>query len=159
MKMNKYPMTPAIKILEEENIKFIKHIYDYQKSGAKIAASKLGVDRHLVVKTLVMYDNDYNPFIILMHADQKVSLKKLARQLRVKKIHTMDKNDAEKYTGYNTGGISPFGIKRKLPVYVEESILDLPKLYINAGRRGFLVEMNPKDLIKLLNPIPVNVSR
>lgn len=106
-----------------------------------------------------MQDNESNPFIMLIHADREVSLRELARQLDVKSVSTVSIKNAQRITGYVVGGISPFGTKKKLPVYVDESILTLTNLYINAGIRGFIVEIKPDVLVKIFNPIPVSVSR
>jgi len=117
------------------------------------------VDEHLVIKTLVMEDDQKTPFIILMHGDKQVSTKSLARTIGVKSVNPCTPEVALKHTGYMVGGISPFGTKKPLRIYVEESILGLPRIFINAGRRGLLCEMSPADLIKILKPIPVKVAR
>ena len=157
--MSKYPVTPASKLLDEAGFEYTKHLYDYRESGAVAAARQMGVDEHGVVKTLVMEDDAGNPFIVLMHGEKEVSLKKLARTMGAKNVKTTVVRDAQRLTGYTVGGISPFGTRRQLPVIVQSTILDLPYLYINAGRRGFIVGMKPEALIKLLNPKPVDVAR
>ena len=157
--MPKLPVTPASKLLDEAGVEYTKHLYDYRKSGAVAAARQMGVDEHAVVKTLVMEDDAGNPFIVLMHGEKEVSLKKLARTMGAKNVKTTTKRDAQRLTGYTVGGISPFGTRRRLPVIVQSTILGLPYLYINAGRRGFIVGMKPEVLIKLLNPKPVDVAR
>lgn len=157
--MPKLPVTPASKFLDEAGVEYTKHLYDYRKSGAVAAARQMGVDEHAVVKTLVMEDDAGNPFIVLMHGEKEVSLKKLARTMGAKNVKTTTKRDAQRLTGYTVGGISPFGTRRRLPVIVQSTILELPYLYINAGRRGFIVGMKPEALIKLLNPKPVDVAR
>ncbi len=157
--MPKLPVTPASKLLDEAGVEYTKHLYDYRKSGAVAAARQMGVDEHAVVKTLVMEDDAGNPFIVLMHGEKEVSLKKLARVIGAKNVKTTTKRDAQRLTGYTVGGISPFGTRRRLPVIVQSTILGLPYLYINAGRRGFIVGMRPEALIKLLNPEPVDVAR
>ena len=157
---DKFPATPAIRVLRENQIDFIEHPYKYEEGGGtETAAKALGVDEHLVIKTLVMEDDQKSPFIILMHGDKQVSTKNLARVIDVKTITPCDAHVALKHTGYMVGGISPFGTKKRLPVYVEETILSLPKIFINAGRKGLLFEMSPTDLIKLLRPTPVRVAR
>ncbi len=157
--MTKYPVTQATAFLDELGVEYTKHLYDYRKSGAVAAAEIMEVDEHAMIKTLVMEDSDHNPFIILMHGEKETSLKDLARQLDTKNVKTASINDAQKYTGYMVGGISPFGTRRKLKVYVEQTILDLPYIYINGGRRGFILGLTPETLIKLLDPIPVHVAR
>lgn len=155
----KLPVTPASKLLDEAGVEYTKHLYDYRESGAVAAARQMGVDEHAVVKTLVMEDDAGNPFIVLMHGEKEVSLKKLARVMGAKNVKTTTVRDAQRLTGYTVGGISPFGTRRRLPVIVQSTILGLPYLYINAGRRGFIVGMKPEALIKLLNPKPVDVAR
>jgi len=157
--MARFPVTPGTLYLDKLGISYLKHAYDYQRKGSDVAAEGLGVDLHLVVKTLLMQKEDNTPFIILMHGDKEVSLKELARQIGAKNVSTCEVKDAQKYTGYMVGGISPFGTKKQMPVYVEESILSLQKFYVNGGLRGFIIEMEPKELIKAINPTVVNVSR
>ena len=157
--MTKYPATPATKLLDERGAEYTKHLYDYNRSGAVAAAEIMEVPEHAMIKTLVMEDSDHKPFIILMHGEKETSLKDLARQIDTKNVKTVTINDAQKYTGYMVGGISPFGTRREMKVYVEQSILDLPYLYINGGRRGFILGMKPETLIKILDPTPVNVAR
>ncbi len=141
-------------------MEFIERPYRYEeKGGTGVAAQALGVDEHLTVKTLVMEDENKSPLIILMHGDKEVSTKELARVLDVKSITPCSAETAFKHTGYMVGGISPFGTKKQLPVYVEETVLSLPCIYINAGRRGLLCEMSPKDLMRVLNPKVVHVAR
>jgi Cys-tRNA(Pro) deacylase len=156
----KFPVTNAIRFLKEHQVEFIERPYRYgEKGGTEVAAQALGVDEHLTVKTLVMEDEKKSPLIILMHGDKEVSTKELARVLGVKSVTPCSSETALKHTGYMVGGISPFGTKKRLPVYVEETILSLPRIFINAGRRGLLCEMSPKDLVRLLNPIAVRVAR
>ena len=123
-----------------------------------MASRELGVDEHQVVKTLVMEDDRKNPLLILMHGDKEVSTKNLARVLGVKSVEPCDPETAHRHTGYVVGGISPFGTRKALKVYVEASVLELPKIYINAGKRGLLAEMSPQELKRVLNPIPVKVA-
>jgi len=157
--MPKYPVTPATTLLDELGVEYTKHLYDYNRSGAVAAAEIMEVSEHAMIKTLVMEDSDHNPFIILMHGEKETSLKDLARQLDTKNVKTASINDAQKYTGYMVGGISPFGTRRKLKVYAEKTILELPYIYINGGRRGFILGVTPETLIKVLDPTPVNVAR
>lgn len=157
--MTKYPVTPATKLLEKLGIDFSKHLYDYKKSGAVAAANLMGLSEHAMIKTLVMEDGDHHPFIILMHGEKETSLKELARQLHTKNVKTVSIKEAQRYTGYTVGGISPFGTRKKIKVYIEKSILDLSYIYINGGRRGFILGMTPETLKKVLDPIPVMVAR
>lgn len=160
MAKEKFPVTSAIRFLKDHQVNFIERPYRYEEEGGtEVAAKALGVGEHLVIKTLVMEDDQKAPFIILMHGDKQVSTKELARTIGVKSVNPCTPEVALKHTGYMVGGISPFGTKKPLPVYVEESILSLPKIFINAGRRGLLVEISPSDLVKVLNPIPVKVAR
>ncbi len=157
---DKAPSTQAVIALRKQGIGFTFHFYGYRKDAVtRAAAMDVGVDEHIVVKTLVMETGEGTPLIILMHGDRQVSTKALARQMGVKTVKPSSPKDAERWTGYQVGGISPFGTKRKLPVYIEETILDLPRIVINGGRRGFLLELAPQGLIKVLNPTPVDVAR
>ncbi len=159
MTREKVPSTPAIRLLKQNKVKFAPHFYKYEnKGGTKTSARELDVDEHQVIKTLVMEDDRKHPFIILMHGDCEVSLKHLARQLKVKQITPCAPAKADKLTGYQTGGISPFGTKQDLNIYMEETIAKLEKLFINGGRRGMLVEIAPADLIRILAPIEVSVA-
>jgi Cys-tRNA(Pro) deacylase len=156
----KVPATSAVRFLRDHQIDFVERPYPYEEhGGTERAAKELGVQEHFVIKTLVMEDDEKRPFIILMHGDKEVSTKELARVIGVKSISPCTPETALKHTGYRVGGISPFGTKKPLPVYVEGSILGLPKIIINAGRRGFLAEISPSDLMKVLKPIPVRVAR
>ncbi len=160
MTKKKLPVTSALRFLRENQVDFIERPYKYEEEGGtEVAAKALEVDEHLAIKTLVMEDDQKAPFIILMHGDKQVSTKALARTIGVKSVNPCTPQVALKHTGYMVGGISPFGTKKPLSVYVEESILSLPKIFINAGRRGLLCEMSPADLIKVLRPIPVRVAR
>jgi len=159
MAKEKFPTTQAIRTLKEHGVNFALCPYKYEeKGGTTIAAKELNVDEHLTVKTLVMEDEKGNPLLILMHGDKKVSTKALARALGVKTVKPCDPLVAHKHTGYFVGGISPFGTRRPIKVFVEASILDLPKIYINAGKKGLLTEMSPVDLARILNPTPVSVA-
>ena len=157
--MAKFPATPATKLLDSLDVEYTKHLYDYKKSGAVAAAELMGLPEHAMIKTLVMETNEKKPLVILMHGEKETSLKELARQAGVRNVSTVSVKDAQKYTAYMVGGISPFGTRRKLPVYVEETILELDYLYINGGRRGFILGMKPDVLVKALNPTPVDVAR
>ena len=153
------PETPATTFLRENNVSFTKHLYDYVEHGGTSESSRqLGLDEHAVVKTLVMQDKDTKPLIVLMHGDRQVSLKNLARQIGARKVEPCKPDAAERHTGYQVGGTSPFGTRKNLPVYVERSILELPAIYINGGNRGFLVEISPRILTDLLHAQPVDCA-
>ena len=151
------PETPATTFLRQHNINFTEHLYSYvEHGGTAESAKQIGVDEHAVVKTLVMQDQDRKPLIILMHGDRQVSLKYFARQIAAKKVEPCKPEVAQRHTGYQVGGTSPFATRKSLPVYVERSILRLPSIYINGGRRGFLVEISPNVLTELLHVLPVD---
>ncbi len=155
----KYPSTMAIRFLEENNIAFEPKFYKYQENGGTSHSSKeLNVDEHIVIKTIIMEDNNKEPFVVLMHGDKSISEKKLARIRGVKSVKPCEKNVANKYSGYLVGGTSVFGTKRQMKVYIEKSILNLEKIYINGGKRGFLVIINPKILVYYLDNQVVEVA-
>jgi len=159
MTKDKIPTTPAILALKAQATDFTLHPYQYEeKGGTKVSACKLGVDEHCVIKTLVMEDETTRPLIVLMHGDREVSTKTLARSLGVKSIAVCKPAIAQKHTGYQVGGTSPFGTKKVIPVYLEKSIAELPKIFINAGSRGLLAQMTPDELIRLLKPEIVSVA-
>ncbi len=154
MARKKPPLTAAVRALRQAGAAFEAREYKYvEHGGTAVAAQAFGVDEHNVIKTLVFKDQDKNPLIVLMHGDKEVSTKKLARELGVKAISPCDPKTANKHTGYNVGGISPFGTRKRLPVYVEASIFDLEFILINGGKRGLLVEMKPADLEKVLEKV------
>jgi Cys-tRNA(Pro) deacylase len=153
------PETAATAFLRQQGIPFTEHLYDYVEHGGTGESSRqLNVDEHHVVKTLVMQDQDARPFIVLMHGDRKVSLKNLARQMGAKSVSPCKPEVAQRHSGYQIGGTSPFGTRKSLPVYVERSILALPQIYINGGNRGFLVGIAPEVLIDVLQATPVDCS-
>lgn len=159
MAKDKIPTTPAIRMLKEYGVDFRPCPYKYEeRGGTKVASRELGIDEHAAIKTIVMEDDRETPFIILMHGDKEISTKNMARILGSKTVIPCNPKTAQKHTGYLVGGTSPFGTKKKLPVYAEESILSLPKIYINAGKKGVLAEMSPEDLVKILNPTLVSVG-
>jgi Cys-tRNA(Pro) deacylase len=153
------PETPATSFLRQHGVAFTEHLYSYvDHGGTAESARQLGVDEHAVVKTLVMQDQDARPLLILMHGDREVSLKNFARQIGAKKIVPCKPEVAQRHTGYQVGGTSPFGTRKALPVYVERSILALPAIYINGGNRGFLVGLSPQVLLDLLQAQPVDCA-
>jgi len=150
--------TPATTFLKANKIPYTEHEYEYvEHGGTGVSASALGVDEHHVVKTLVMQDEAAKPIIVLMHGDKTVSTKNLARQASCKRIEPCKPEVAQRHSGYQVGGTSPFGTRKKMPVYLERSILELPKIYINGGRRGFLVGISPGDL-RILEPLLVDAA-
>ena len=147
MEKTNYPVTPAVRALRDKKIAFDPHLYDYkERGGTAHSAAELGVPEHIVIKTLVMENESREPVIVLMHGDREVSTKELARILGFKSITPCDPAAAQKHTGYMVGGTSPFGTRKSLPVYAEKTIFDLPKIFINGGKRGFLVSIAPNDL-------------
>jgi Cys-tRNA(Pro) deacylase len=151
------PETPATSFLRQHGASFTGHLYDYvEHGGTAESAKQLGVDEHTVVKTLVMQDQDAKPLIILMHGDRQVNLKNFARQIGAKKVEPCKPEVAQRHTGYQVGGTSPFGTRKSLPIYAERSILALPSIYINGGHRGFLVQIAPQVLTDLLQALPVD---
>ncbi|MEF3254394.1 MAG: Cys-tRNA(Pro) deacylase [Deferribacterales bacterium] len=155
----KYPITPAIRFLKSKNVDFIPHLYEYEeKGGTKLSSKKLGVDEHIVIKTIVLEDDNKKPLIVLMHGDMEISTKNLARFLNVKTVTPCSPDTATKHTGYLVGGTSPFGTKKNLPIYAEKTIFDLDKIFINGGKRGFLIEISPSVIKDLLSPILVEVA-
>ena len=154
-----YPVTPAIRTLREEKAPFAVHLYHYEdKGGARQAAAALYLEERIVIKTLVFQNENKHGFLVLMHGDLQVSAKQLARQLQCKTAAPCDHKQAMKLTGYKVGGISPFGTRVSLPVYVETSVFDLKVIYINGGKRGLLVQIDPVCLKTVLNAAPVAVA-
>lgn len=151
--------TPATQCLRQRGIAFGEHVYDYVEHGGTSESSRqLGVPEHEVVKTLVMQDEKAQPLIVLMHGDCTVSLKELARQIPCKKVEPCKPDVAQRHSGYLVGGTSPFGTRKAMPVFVESSILALPRLFINGGRRGFLISLEPRVLTELLAARPVQCA-
>lgn len=145
-----YPVTTAVRFMRERKVEFTPHLYEYvEKGGTGESARQLGVDEHAVIKTLVFETSEKKPLIVLMHGDREVSTKNLARHLGVKSVEPATAEMATKVTGYQFGGTSPFGTKIKLPVYAERTIFELDRMYINGGKRGFLVELDPTVLHSL----------
>ena len=152
------PVTPAVRLLRERRVAFIPHLYAWQeRGGTRVAALESGVDEHQIIKTLVMETDEGSPFLVLMHGDREVSTKALARRLGVKRVAPVDPERAGRLTGYLVGGISPFGTRSRLPVYVESSILTLPRILVNGGKRGFLIEVDPAAL-RLVGAVPVEAA-
>jgi Cys-tRNA(Pro) deacylase len=151
--------TPATQFLKANRAAYTEHLYDYvDHGGTAESAKQLGVDEHAVVKTLVMEDDVAKPLIVLMHGDRQVSTKNLARQIGAKRVAPCKPEVAQRHSGYLVGGTSPFGTKKAMPVYVESSVLDEPRIYINGGRRGYLVGIDPKLLLSLVDAKPVQCA-
>jgi Cys-tRNA(Pro) deacylase len=151
--------TPATQFLRKRALAFTEHPYTYEEhGGTSVSARELGVDEHAVVKTLVMQDDAGKPLIVLMHGDRKVSTKNLARQIGCKSVEPCKPDVAHRHSGYLVGGTSPFGTRKVMPIYVEHSILALEKIYINGGRRGYLVGMAPQLMASALTLTPVHCA-
>ncbi len=159
MAKQKIPATPATRLLKQNKVDFTPHLYPYEdKGGTAVSSRELGVDEHAVIKTLVMEDDGRQPLLVLMHGDCQVSTKELARAIGCKSVTPCTAQVADKHSGYQVGGTSPFGTRKTMPVYLEESILELPRIYINGGKRGFLVGIDPKEVVRLLEPTLVRVA-
>ncbi len=155
----KTPVTPAVRLLKQAKVDFSSHLYSYEeRGGTAVSARELGIDEHQIIKTLVMEDERRKPMVVLMHGDQEVSTKGLARKVAVKSITPCNPATALKHTGYQVGGTSPFATRKTLSVYMEESIATLPLIYLNGGKRGFLVGVAPQVVIDLLKPTMVEVG-
>ncbi len=152
-------MTTAIRSLIEHKIVFTNHFYKYEeKGGTAVSSRELGVLEHHVIKTLIMETETRLPLIVLMHGDRQVSTKQLAREMGVKTVSPCDPDTANKHSGYMVGGTSPFGTKKKMPVFMEKTILELERIYINGGKRGYLVSVRPEDVVKVLSPRIVEIT-
>jgi len=157
--MSKAPSTNATRLLKQAGIAHTEHLYRYEeKGGTAVSARELGLDEHAVIKTLVMEDEASRPLIILMHGDRTVSTKNLARQIGRKQVEPCKPETAQRHTGYQVGGTSPFGTRKRMPVYVERSVLELGTIYINGGRRGYLVSIAPAVLVDALGAVPVDCA-
>jgi len=159
MMKDRHPVTAAVRVLREHGVAFTHHSYEYvERGGTEVSARELGVPEHAVIKTLLMEDDHGHPLVVLMHGDREVSTKNLARFLGVKSIAPCAPVVADRHSGYQVGGTSPFGTRRVMPTYMERSIADLPRLYVNGGKRGYLVGMVPADLVRVLKPTLVDVA-
>jgi len=154
-----FPVTAAIRVLREHKVQFEPHQFPYvEKGGTTHSSAALGVDEHVIVKTLIMEDADKKPLCVLMHGDCEVSTKNLARHLGTKSINPCKPDVADKHSGYQIGGTSPFGLRHPMPIYAEQTILELPRIFINGGKRGFLVAIDPKVLVDVLNVKPISAA-
>ncbi|MES9876081.1 MAG: Cys-tRNA(Pro) deacylase [Candidatus Sedimenticola sp. PURPLELP] len=160
MAKHKHPTTQAVRVLRQAKIEFEGYPYSYEDGGGTALFAQLfDVDEHQVIKTLIMEDENRQPMIVLMHGDREVSTKNLARQIGVKSVQPCAAKDAGRHSGYQVGGTSPFGTRKKMPVYCEAGILELPIIYINGGKRGFIISMNPGDMASLLQPQAVSAAQ
>ncbi len=151
--------TPATAFLKKKRVAFTEHPYEYEeRGGTRVSAAQLGVPENIVVKTLVMEDEDKKPLVVLMHGDREVSTKNLARQIGKKRVEPCSPDVAQRHSGYQVGGTSPFGLRKPMPIYVERTILDLERIYINGGRRGFLVAIDPNELVRVVEAKAVDVA-
>ncbi|MBP6671628.1 MAG: Cys-tRNA(Pro) deacylase [Bacteroidetes bacterium] len=159
MSAEEYPITTGVRFLRDNKIEFAPLLYIYEpKGGTAVSARELGVEEHRIIKTLVMETDPRNQFLILMHGDKEVSTKQLARAMGVKSVNPATEQTAQRVTGYQVGGISPFGTRQKIPIYIEASILALPKIIINGGKRGFLVEIEPQQIKRVFAVTEVNAA-
>jgi Cys-tRNA(Pro) deacylase len=157
--MSKVSETPATAFLKKLGIAYSEHVYEYvEHGGTSVSSSSLGVDEHHIVKTLIFENDKRAPLCVLMHGDRKVSTKELARQIGVKRVAPCTTDDAQRHSGYQVGGCSPFGLRKPMPVYIEKTILELEKIYINGGRRGYLLGMPPEDVARAVKPVEVEVA-
>ena len=155
----KSPVTAAIRVLRQAGVAFGEHPYNYEeKGGTAVSARELGVAEESVVKTLIMENERKEPLVVLMHGNLQVSTKELARAIGAKSVSPCTPETAQRHSGYLVGGTSPFGTKKQMPIYLEETILSLPLIYINGGSRGFLVSLAPSELLRVLQPVPVKVG-
>lgn len=153
MAEDKIPVTAAVRLLRARKISFVPCFYDYEeRGGTEVSSRELGVNEHQVIKTLIMQDENKNPLIVLMHGDRQVSTKNLARLMSVKTIQPCEPDVANRHSGYVVGGTSPFATRKAMPVYMQRTIADLSEIWINGGKRGFLIKISPQDLIALLAP-------
>jgi Cys-tRNA(Pro) deacylase len=157
--MGKHPVTMAVRALRAADVTFEPHQYAWEPRGGTRASSEaLGVDEHAVIKTLIFEDDRKQPLCVLMHGDREVSAKQLARVIGVKTVGPCTPEVADRHSGYQVGGTSPFGLRRQMPVYMQQTIRDLPRIYINGGARGFLVEIDPREAERVLQPVLVDVA-
>jgi Cys-tRNA(Pro) deacylase len=159
MNRDRFPVTAAVRVLREHAVAFTHHPYEYEeRGGTAVSARELGVPEHQVIKTLIMEDDARRPLVALMHGDREVSTKNLARLIGAKTVSPCAPAIADRHSGYQVGGTSPFGTRRAMPVYVQTSIGELPYLYVNGGRRGYLVGMTPSELVRVLQPVIADIA-
>ncbi len=157
--MERAPSTNATRLLKQQGIAYTAHFYRYEdRGGTRVSARELGVDEHAVIKTLVMEDDQKRPLVVLMHGDCEVSTRELARLVGARSVQACKPEVADRHSGYQVGGTSPLGTRRAMPVYVERTVLELPRVYLNGGSRGFLLGLDPRVLSGLLTPTLVDVA-
>ena len=155
-----HPVTPAVRVLRDHGVEFTHHPYTYEaRGGTAVSARELCVPEHAVIKTLVMEDDAKKPLVVLMHGDREVSTKALARVFGVKTVAPCAPDVADRHSGYQVGGTSPFGTRKAMPVYLERTVTQLPRIYVNGGKRGYLVGMTPRDLVRVLAPTLVDAAQ
>jgi len=154
----KAPVTQAVRVLRAAGVPFVAHLYDYRDGGTAEVAAALGVDEHAVIKTLIMEQEQARPLIVLMHGDREVATGLLARQIGAKRVRACEPTTADKHSGYQVGGTSPFGTRRAIPIYCQQSIAQLERIHINGGRRGFIVDLSTADLLRVLTPTLVDAA-
>jgi len=160
MAKEKIPVTPAIRLLRQHGIEFTPHLYAYEeRGGTAVSARELGVDEHAVIKTLIMEDDRKEPLIVLMHGDCEVSTRQLAREIGARAVLPCRPDVADRHSGYQVGGTSPFATRKTMPVYMQRTILELERIYLNGGKRGFLVGLSPRQAVELLKPTLVEVAQ
>jgi Cys-tRNA(Pro) deacylase len=153
------PVTAAVRVLRAHGIAFTHHPYKYEaRGGTEVSARELGVDEHACIKTLVMEDDQRRPLVVLMHGDREVSTRNLARQVGVKSIAPCSPEVADRHSGYQVGGTSPFGTRKPMPVFLQRTVMDVPRIFINGGHRGYLLGMTPADLARVLQPTLVDIE-
>lgn len=158
-KKDRPPITPAVRVLQAAGAAYEPRLYAYEeKGGTAVAARELGVPEHAVIKTLIMETDAKAPLIVLMHGDKQVSTKELARQIGVKSVSPCAPDAADRHSGYQVGGTSPFGTRKPMPVYLQRTVLDLPRVYVNGGAKGFLVGLAPAELARVLTPTLVDAA-
>ncbi len=157
--MERAPSTNATRLLKQQGVPYTEHFYRYEdRGGTRVSARELGVEEHSIIKTLVMEDDQKRPLVVLMHGDREVSTKELARVVGARSVQPCKPDVADRHSGYQVGGTSPLGTRRAMPVYVERTVLDLPRIYLNGGSRGFLVGLDPQALVALVKPTLVDVA-
>ncbi len=160
MTRHKLPATQAVRVLRQHRVAFEAHPYRYEAGGGTaLFAAEKGVDEHAVIKTLIMEDEQGKPLVVLMHGDREVSTRQLARDIGVKSVRPCAPAMADRHSGYQVGGTSPFGTRHPMPVYCERSIMELPLVYINGGRRGLILSLSPREMARVLRPTLVSASR
>ena len=159
MTRQRHPVTPALRVLRAAGVSYLPHTYRYEeRGGTGVASRELGIDEHICIKTLVFEDDAERPFVVLMHGDREVSTRMLARAMEARSVRPCEPDVAQRHSGYRVGGTSPFGMRKVLPTYIQRTIADLPRVFVNGGRRGFLLEMAAADMQRALRAVLVDVA-